>query len=53
MTASTSKYSAAKSSASSADPASGKSVLLRTIIGLNRPVAGSVEVFGHDILADE
>jgi phospholipid/cholesterol/gamma-HCH transport system ATP-binding protein len=30
---------------------SGKSVLLRTIIGLNRPVAGRVEVFGHDILA--
>jgi phospholipid/cholesterol/gamma-HCH transport system ATP-binding protein len=30
---------------------SGKSVLLRTIIGLNRPVGGSVEVFGHDILA--
>src|SRR6516225_1796836 len=30
---------------------SGKSVLLRTIIGLNRPVAGRVEVFGRDILA--
>ena len=30
---------------------SGKSVLLRTIIGLNRPVAGNVEVFGSDILA--
>jgi len=30
---------------------SGKSVLLRTIIGLNRPVGGSVEVFGRDILA--
>ena len=30
---------------------SGKSVLLRTIIGLNRPVAGHVEVFGRDILA--
>jgi phospholipid/cholesterol/gamma-HCH transport system ATP-binding protein len=30
---------------------SGKSVLLRTIVGLNRPVAGRVEVFGHDILA--
>jgi len=29
---------------------SGKSVLLRTIIGLNRPVAGKVEVFGHDVL---
>jgi phospholipid/cholesterol/gamma-HCH transport system ATP-binding protein len=28
---------------------SGKSVLLRTMIGLNRPVAGSVEVLGHDI----
>jgi phospholipid/cholesterol/gamma-HCH transport system ATP-binding protein len=25
----------------------GKSVLLRTILGLNRPVAGRVEVFGH------
>ena len=30
---------------------SGKSVLLRTIVGLNRPVAGKVEVFGHDLLA--
>jgi phospholipid/cholesterol/gamma-HCH transport system ATP-binding protein len=30
---------------------SGKSVLLRTVVGLNRPVAGKVEVFGHDILA--
>jgi phospholipid/cholesterol/gamma-HCH transport system ATP-binding protein len=30
---------------------SGKSVLLRTIIGLNRPAAGRVEVFGRDILA--
>jgi phospholipid/cholesterol/gamma-HCH transport system ATP-binding protein len=29
---------------------SGKSVLLRTIVGLNRPVAGSVEVFGSDVL---
>jgi len=29
---------------------SGKSVLLRTIIGLNRPVAGSVEVFGNNIM---
>ena len=29
---------------------SGKSVLLRTIIGLNRPAAGSVEVFGRDVL---
>jgi phospholipid/cholesterol/gamma-HCH transport system ATP-binding protein len=29
---------------------SGKSVLLRTIIGLNQPVAGSVEVFGKNIL---
>jgi phospholipid/cholesterol/gamma-HCH transport system ATP-binding protein len=29
----------------------GKSVLLRTIIGLNRPAAGSIEVFGRDILA--
>jgi phospholipid/cholesterol/gamma-HCH transport system ATP-binding protein len=28
---------------------SGKSVLLRTIIGLNRPAAGVVEVFGRDI----
>ena len=26
----------------------GKSVLLRTIIGLNRPTAGSIEVFGQD-----
>ena len=30
---------------------SGKSVLLRTIVGLNRPFAGRVEVFGRDILA--
>jgi phospholipid/cholesterol/gamma-HCH transport system ATP-binding protein len=29
----------------------GKSVLLRTIIGLNRPAAGSVLVFGEDLLA--
>ncbi len=28
----------------------GKSVLLRTIIGLNRPQAGSVRVFGADLL---
>ncbi len=28
----------------------GKSVLLRTIVGLNRPAAGEVEVLGHDIL---
>jgi len=26
----------------------GKSVLLRTIVGLNKPVAGTVEVFGQD-----
>ena len=30
---------------------SGKSVLLRSIIGLNRPVAGTVEVFGRNTLA--
>jgi phospholipid/cholesterol/gamma-HCH transport system ATP-binding protein len=30
---------------------SGKSVLLRTIIALNRPVKGDVEVFGSDVLA--
>jgi phospholipid/cholesterol/gamma-HCH transport system ATP-binding protein len=29
---------------------SGKSVLLRTIVGLNRPVAGEVKVLDHDIL---
>lgn len=28
----------------------GKSVLLRTIVGLNRPAAGSVKVFGEDLL---
>jgi phospholipid/cholesterol/gamma-HCH transport system ATP-binding protein len=28
---------------------SGKSVLLRTIVGLNRPVAGNIEVLGHNI----
>jgi phospholipid/cholesterol/gamma-HCH transport system ATP-binding protein len=30
---------------------SGKSVLLRTIVGLNRPVDGDVMVFDHDFLA--
>jgi phospholipid/cholesterol/gamma-HCH transport system ATP-binding protein len=30
---------------------SGKSVLLRTIVGLNRPVEGKVEVFGRDVWA--
>jgi phospholipid/cholesterol/gamma-HCH transport system ATP-binding protein len=30
---------------------SGKSVLLNTIVGLNRPAKGHVEVFGADILA--
>jgi phospholipid/cholesterol/gamma-HCH transport system ATP-binding protein len=29
----------------------GKSVLLRTIVGLNRPAAGSIEVLGQDVLA--
>ncbi|HXC12804.1 MAG TPA: ATP-binding cassette domain-containing protein [Stellaceae bacterium] len=29
---------------------SGKSVLLRTIVGLNRPLAGRVEVFGTNVL---
>jgi phospholipid/cholesterol/gamma-HCH transport system ATP-binding protein len=29
---------------------SGKSVLLRTVIGLNRPAAGKVEVFGRNLL---
>ena len=29
---------------------SGKSVLLRTIVGLNRPAAGDIEVLGHDVL---
>lgn len=29
----------------------GKSVLLRTIVGLNRPRAGKVRVFGEDLLA--
>jgi phospholipid/cholesterol/gamma-HCH transport system ATP-binding protein len=29
---------------------SGKSVLLRSIIGLNRPAAGSVRLFGEDVL---
>jgi phospholipid/cholesterol/gamma-HCH transport system ATP-binding protein len=28
----------------------GKSVLLRTIIGLNRPAVGQIEVLGHDML---
>ncbi len=30
---------------------SGKSVLLRTLVGLNQPVAGSVRVFGEDLLS--
>ncbi|HXC90122.1 MAG TPA: ATP-binding cassette domain-containing protein [Stellaceae bacterium] len=30
---------------------SGKSVLLRTIVALNQPVSGKVEVFGKDVLA--
>src|SRR5260370_21606138 len=30
---------------------SGKSVLLRTIIGLQRPTAGTIEVFGEDVQA--
>lgn len=30
---------------------SGKSVLLRTIVGLNRPAEGEIEVFGRDILS--
>ncbi|NWG46366.1 MAG: ABC transporter ATP-binding protein [Alphaproteobacteria bacterium] len=29
----------------------GKSVLLRSIVGLNRPVAGRIEVFGQDLMA--
>jgi phospholipid/cholesterol/gamma-HCH transport system ATP-binding protein len=29
---------------------SGKSVLLRTIVGLNRPASGEVRVFGNDVL---
>jgi len=28
----------------------GKSVLMRTIIGLNKPVAGRIDVFGEDVL---
>jgi phospholipid/cholesterol/gamma-HCH transport system ATP-binding protein len=28
----------------------GKSVLLRTIVGLNHPAAGTIEVFGRDVL---
>jgi phospholipid/cholesterol/gamma-HCH transport system ATP-binding protein len=30
---------------------SGKSVLLRTIVGLLRPAAGTIEVFGEDVLS--
>jgi phospholipid/cholesterol/gamma-HCH transport system ATP-binding protein len=30
---------------------SGKSVLLRSIVGLNRPQAGSIRLFGQDLLA--
>jgi phospholipid/cholesterol/gamma-HCH transport system ATP-binding protein len=28
----------------------GKSVMLRTVVGLNRPVSGTIEVLGHDVL---
>jgi phospholipid/cholesterol/gamma-HCH transport system ATP-binding protein len=28
----------------------GKSVMLRTVVGLNRPVSGSIDVLGHDVL---
>jgi phospholipid/cholesterol/gamma-HCH transport system ATP-binding protein len=28
----------------------GKSVMLRTVVGLNRPRSGSIEVLGHDVL---
>ena len=28
----------------------GKSVMLRTVVGLNRPRAGSIEVLGRDVL---
>ena len=28
----------------------GKSVLLRSIVGLNRPAAGTIKVFGTDVL---
>jgi len=31
----------------------GKSVLLRTIIGLNRPSAGSVDVLGHNVWTED
>jgi len=31
----------------------GKSVLLRTLIGLNRPAAGSVHLFGQDVYATD
>ncbi|MBM3572336.1 MAG: ATP-binding cassette domain-containing protein, partial [Alphaproteobacteria bacterium] len=31
----------------------GKSVLLKTIIGLNRPAAGSIMVLGQDPFADD
>ncbi len=31
----------------------GKSVLMRTIIGLNRPQAGTIRVFGSDALSDD
>jgi phospholipid/cholesterol/gamma-HCH transport system ATP-binding protein len=28
----------------------GKSVMLRTVVGLNRPISGAIEVLGHDVL---
>lgn len=31
----------------------GKSVLLRTILGLNKPVRGRIDVFGHEVKAGE
>ena len=48
-TDSISMSSAAKSSASSARSGAGKSVLMRTIIGLVPKRAGSIEVFGVDL----
>ena len=46
---STSTSIAARSSASSARPGAGKSVLMRTILGLSRKQSGTIEVFGHDL----
>ena len=49
MMGSTSKFCPTRYSASSAVRATGKSVLLRTILGLRQPQGGTVEMYGRDM----